>query len=373
MLSDTDGRSPRLVRFDSFAAPINPGVPLELNRWYFIGFSIAGTGTNQVVVYIKDLEFGGETTYTGTSAAAMTGTPSHAALGSALYEDAFKGRMQAARIWNVALTAAEMAACAGTSLPVSQTAACVNDLPMADATLANNYVARTGSDWTPSNTLTVEANAPISDGAITGTIAATDGATTAALSGSVGLTGTIAATDAATTAALTGSVGLTGTAAATDGATTAAVSGAVGLSGSIGATDGSDQAAVVGEVAGAMTGSVAAVEARDGALVIGTVSGLAPEGGGGPDADWEPAGPHAVPRHMKPKAPAAVAPKVRRKRAAPAAAVELEAAIAPAAPAPPVAAAMPKTDEAVAAPAAQREPFAKRALRLVMLVDALDD
>ena len=163
-ISEVDGRTLKLVRFDNFSVPLTMASALLVDRWYFVGLSIAGTGTDQIVLYTQDLETGAEVTTLATSATVMDGSPVIAGLGTTIYGEALKGRLAAARMWDVALTAAQMAQCARTSRAAVQAGACVNDLPMRDPTLANNYIARSGSNWTPNGTLSVEAGPPIAWG-----------------------------------------------------------------------------------------------------------------------------------------------------------------------------------------------------------------
>lgn len=83
---------------------------------------------------------------------------------------------------------------------------------------------------------------------ITGTLAATDSADTAAFSGDLVHVGTLAVTEGADTAVLAGQVGHVGTLAATDGADTAALSGKLCHAGMLAATDGADTFAAIGTV-----------------------------------------------------------------------------------------------------------------------------
>lgn len=83
---------------------------------------------------------------------------------------------------------------------------------------------------------------------ITGTLAATDGADTAAFAGALAHVGTLAATDGADTAAFSGALVHVGTLAVTDGADTVAFSGQVGHAGTLAATDGQDTCIAIGVV-----------------------------------------------------------------------------------------------------------------------------
>lgn len=112
----------------------------------------------------------------------------------------------------------------------------------------------------------------------TGTLAATDGADSAAFSGTETFTGTLAATDGADSAAFSGSSvnGVAGTLAATDGADSAAFSGThtATATGTLAATDGADSAAFVGIFLQNITGTLAATEGADRASFAGTGGGI---------------------------------------------------------------------------------------------------
>lgn len=362
--TDTDGRTLRVWNFGQGTPVISTGVQLSTGVWYFVALAVAGTGANQATLHVYRLDNDTLATYTGTSNGDLTGAPGAAAIGSSGYSnETFNGRVAGSRIWSVALSGPERAACSKTTFVAAQSGAAVNDLPMMAAVLADNYVARSGGNWTATGVFTVEAGPPIVDG----TAAATDARDTAAVSGAVGVAGTLAATDPASTAALSGSVGVAGTLAATDPANTAALAGSVGLTGTLAATAAGDTAAIAGTIGGVVTGALAATEARDSAAAAGVIGGVAaPVGGGAPDDDdWEPAGPHAVPAHRKPGATPA-APRTRRKRQVPAA-LEPVAVGVPEIGMEPV---VPWTPPQL--PEAARETFAQRAMRLVMLVDTLE-
>lgn len=108
---------------------------------------------------------------------------------------------------------------------------------------------------------------------VTGTLSATDGADSAAFSGShtQNATGTLAATDGADLGAFTGAERFIGTLAATDGADSAAFSGSSvnGVSGTLAATDGADLAAFVGTQTVVATGTLAATDGADSAAFVG--------------------------------------------------------------------------------------------------------
>jgi hypothetical protein len=104
----------------------------------------------------------------------------------------------------------------------------------------------------------------VSAAAITGDLAAIDGADTAAASGDVLVQGTMAATDAADTAAVAGDVLVQGDLTATDGADTFAATGTVGaatITGDLAVTDGADTAALTGDVL--VQGALAATDGAD--------------------------------------------------------------------------------------------------------------
>ena len=96
----------------------------------------------------------------------------------------------------------------------------------------------------------------------------------ATFTGAEGFTGTLAATEGADSAAFSGvsTFGVAGTLAATEGADAAAFSGTVGaapITGTLAATEGADTALFAGSVAGAVTGTLAATEGADGASFTG--------------------------------------------------------------------------------------------------------
>ena len=88
------------------------------------------------------------------------------------------------------------------------------------------------------------------------------------------ITGTLAATDAADTAAMDGLIAHVGALAATDSADTAAFAGLIAHVGTLSATDGADSFAGDGTVtsnAATITGTLAATDAPDTAAFVGTV------------------------------------------------------------------------------------------------------
>lgn len=138
----------------------------------------------------------------------------------------------------------------------------------------------------------------VSAGAVTGTLAATESADTAAFAGLVGRSGTLAATEGADATGFTGTAVTLGTLAATEGSDVAAFAGLVGRSGTLAtveagdtavftatvrwlgvlaATEGvADTAAFTGTVATpAITGVLAAIEGAAVAAFTGTVRWLA--------------------------------------------------------------------------------------------------
>ena len=106
-----------------------------------------------------------------------------------------------------------------------------------------------------------------------------------ATGGPATITGTLAATDAADTAAFTGDIAHVGSLAATDGADSAAFVGDLAHVGSLAATDGADTAAMSGVVA--HVGTLAATDGADGFAATGVVvSTEAPRVGGGVSRRW---------------------------------------------------------------------------------------
>lgn len=109
---------------------------------------------------------------------------------------------------------------------------------------------------------------------ITGTLAVTDSADSAAFSGDHGQDGTLAATDGTDTATFSGDVAHVGALAATDGADTAAFSGDVCHVGTLAVTDGADTAAADGTVTSGpvtITGDLAATDSADSFAVSGDI------------------------------------------------------------------------------------------------------
>jgi hypothetical protein len=113
-------------------------------------------------------------------------------------------------------------------------------------------------------------------GAVTGTLAATDGADLAAFSGThtaPGVTGTLSATEGADAASFSGAERITGTLAATDGADVAAFAGTHtrNATGTLAATDGADAASFSGThtEAGVISGSLVATDGADAAAFAG--------------------------------------------------------------------------------------------------------
>lgn len=105
---------------------------------------------------------------------------------------------------------------------------------------------------------------------ITGTMAATDSADTAAFVGDHGQDGILSATDAADSFAAAGDIGHVGTLSATDGADSAAVAGDVCHVGTLATTEEVDTASVAGAVA--HVGSLAVIEGEDPFAASGTVT-----------------------------------------------------------------------------------------------------
>jgi hypothetical protein len=105
----------------------------------------------------------------------------------------------------------------------------------------------------------------------TGTLAATEGADTAAIAGDVHVRGTVGATDAADVAAFAGDVYVQGALAATEAADTAAIAGDVLVQGALAATEAADTAAFAGDVY--VQGTLVATEGTDTAAFTGQ-SGL---------------------------------------------------------------------------------------------------
>lgn len=114
------------------------------------------------------------------------------------------------------------------------------------------------------------------DDSVDGTFAATEGADTAALSGSVVVAGTMAPTEGADTSSMAARRGWSGTLAASEGADVAVVSGLVAWTGTLSATEGSDTAFflstsdVLGELAATEDGDAAALSG--GVVVSGTAA-----------------------------------------------------------------------------------------------------
>jgi hypothetical protein len=112
---------------------------------------------------------------------------------------------------------------------------------------------------------------------ITGTLAATDGADSAAISGLVLVVGSLSGTEGADVGAVTGDVIVNGTLAGTEGADAASFSGEVIVSGSLAATEGADAADFSGTVTAAdVTGTLDATEGADGAEFAGSVESEQP-------------------------------------------------------------------------------------------------
>ena len=106
-------------------------------------------------------------------------------------------------------------------------------------------------------------------GAVTGTLAATEGADSASFIGTavVLVTGTLAATEGADVAAFSGAsyVFVAGTLAATEGADSAIFTGAEAFTGTLAATEGADTAAFSGVSTFGVDGTLAATEGADAA------------------------------------------------------------------------------------------------------------
>lgn len=102
----------------------------------------------------------------------------------------------------------------------------------------------------------------------TGTLAATEGADTASLTGRSGWSGTMAPTEGADVAAFTGSVVVAGTLGATEAGDVASMAARAGWSGTLAATENADAATASGLVA--WVGTLAATEESDTALFIAT-------------------------------------------------------------------------------------------------------
>ena len=108
---------------------------------------------------------------------------------------------------------------------------------------------------------------------VSGSVAATEGADTVSASGGVLISGTVAATESSDTLASAGAVsasGVTGSVAASESPDTVSASGGVLVSGSVSATEGSDQIASSGGVQ--VSGSLAASESPDTIAANGTVA-----------------------------------------------------------------------------------------------------
>lgn len=105
--------------------------------------------------------------------------------------------------------------------------------------------------------------------AIAGSLDATEGADSAALSGGVLVQGTCSGTDGADTSSLVGSVLVQGTLAGTDGADSVAASGSVIAQGNLAATEGADSADFSGAVV--VQATLAATEGADSVAFSGSV------------------------------------------------------------------------------------------------------
>lgn len=177
------------------------------------------------------------------------------------------GRISNLRVWQAALTAAEVQAERGASAPVRR-----RDLrgwyPLRPGSQRLLDASGYGRHLTSAGTLTDEAGPPLlapasrrsmvkvsAASSITGTLAATLDAVTLAASGALPIAGTAAPTLGALQSAGTGALSLAGTASATLGALTSSAAGTLALAGSLSATLADVTVSAAGS--GAHTGTLA--------------------------------------------------------------------------------------------------------------------
>ena len=110
-----------------------------------------------------------------------------------------------------------------------------------------------------------------SAGGATGSAAITEGADTAAGTGSVGVSGSAVIVEGADTVSASGSVGVSGSAAILEGTDTVSASGSVGVSGSAAIIEGADTVTASGTATTGATGSAAITEGSDAVSATGSV------------------------------------------------------------------------------------------------------
>ena len=102
LATDTDGTS--LVLFDYLGLSLAVGT-LAPNTWHKVGFSVSGTTAR---AWFGTQGTPGVTAVTGTIASVAS--PDYQGIGSSAFNEWFNGRLSGARVWNAALSDAEVAA-----------------------------------------------------------------------------------------------------------------------------------------------------------------------------------------------------------------------------------------------------------------------
>lgn len=131
----------------------------SVGDWAFWAISCAGTGTNQVTGYLL---LPGATTFQTVQGTRSAFTPAQMSIGNDSFGDEFhNGRIDGLRVWDAVLTSDELYQEVWSKRAVRR-ASLHLETPMADRTLADNYIdiSGNGKDLTAAGTLSVEDGSP---------------------------------------------------------------------------------------------------------------------------------------------------------------------------------------------------------------------